>query len=121
MDSQYDRNAFWSDFARRLEERMARRAARWQARAERRAARYEPRAGWSGGSGPGAFTPQPQGGRDPVLQAQVDAMARTIRELTERVAVLEKLTTDPETKLREEIEKLRREDSYKDVGEGRGP
>jgi sirohydrochlorin ferrochelatase len=120
MDSQYERNAFWSDFARRFEERMARRAARWQARAERRAARYERWAGWSGRMGPGAFTPPPQGGRDPALQAQVDAMARTIRELTDRVVVLEKVTTDPETKLREEIEKLRREDSHKDAGEGRG-
>jgi hypothetical protein len=121
VDSSYDRNQrneFWADFARRFEERMARRAARWQARAERRAARYERWAGGPGSMGPGmgsgAFTPQ--GGSDRALQAQVDAMTKTIRELTDRVAVLEKLSTDPETKLREEIEKLRREDA----GEGRG-
>ncbi len=107
----YNRNEFWSDFARRFEERMARRAERWQARAERRAARYERWSGWSGAMGPGSFTPPPQGGQGRGLEAQVEAMAKTIRDLTERVATLEKLSVDPETKLREEIEKLRREDA----------
>lgn len=123
MDSSYDRdkrNAFWTDFAHRFEERMARRAERWQARAERRAARDERRyarwAGWHGMGpgfgafgGPGGFR-APHGQDDPALKSQIDAMAQTIRELTERVAVLEKLSTDPEAKLREEIEKLRRDD-----------
>lgn len=113
MDSQYkpndyNRNEFWSDFARRFEERMARRAERWQARAERRAARYER---WAGYSGMGAGSFAPQGGQDRALQAQVEAMAKTIRDLTERVATLEKLSVDPETRLRDEIEKLRREDT----------
>ena len=115
MDSQYkpndyNRHAFWTDFARRFEERMARRAARWQARAERRAARHERWAGWSGAMGQAGFAPPPQAGQDRGLQAQVEAMAKTIRDLTDRVATLEKLSVDPEMKLREEIEKLRRED-----------
>jgi hypothetical protein len=129
MDNQYNRNEFWSDFARRFEERMARRAERWQARAERRAARDERRyghwAGWRHGMGAGMFGGPggfgaPHDGPDPALKAQVDAMARTIRELTERVAVLEKLSVDPEAKLREEIEKLRREDADRDSAEGHG-
>jgi hypothetical protein len=130
VDSSYDRNRrneFWSDFARRFEERMARRAERWQARAERRAARDEQRYGrWSGwhGMGPGFGGPggfgAPRHEPDHGLQAQVEAMAQTIRELTDRVAVLEKLSTDPEAKLREEIEKLRREDTRRDSGEDRG-
>jgi hypothetical protein len=131
LDSSHDRNQrneFWADFARRFEERMARRAERWQARAERRAARDERRHGrWAawhgmgpGFGGPGGFG-APGRETDSGLQAQVDAMAQTIRDLTARVAVLEKLSTDPEAKLREEIEKLRREDSGKSSGEGGQP
>jgi hypothetical protein len=129
VDSSYDRdkrNAFWADFAHRFEERMARKAERWQARAERRAARDERRySRWSGwhGMGPGFGGPGfggPHRGEDPALKTQMDAMAQTIRELTDRVAVLERLSTDPEAKLREEIEKLRREDAAKPTGEDRG-
>lgn len=114
MDSPYNRQEPWADFARRFEERMARRAERWQARAERRAARGHGCGAARGGAD--WSDPSPRESEERNLRDKVEAMAKTIQALGERVGVLEKLAADPEAALRAEIEKLRREDG---VG-GRG-
>ncbi|MBI1359177.1 MAG: hypothetical protein GC155_02715 [Alphaproteobacteria bacterium] len=107
MDGKYNREEFWTDFARRWEERIARRAERWQARQERRAARY---AAWGSGAGSAGrgYGYQRQNHE---LEAKVEAMTKTIEQLTERITTLEKLAVDPDARLAAEIERLRREDN----------
>ncbi len=113
MDGRYNREEFWTDFARRWEERIARRAERWQARQERRAARY---AAWGAGMGGAGYGyGRASQTRNHELEAKVEAMTKTIEQLTERINTLEKLAVDPDARLASEIEKLRREDVQRDA------
>ena len=131
-DRSYDRHDgpaedFWSDFHSRWEARRARRAERYARRAQRyaeRGARYarwaQHSAYWSGfaqdiahGVVSGVASARARAGSAGTLadiRAKVEEMARDLKDLANRVAALEKLATDPDQRLREEIEKLRRED-----------
>ena|ERR1700754_2498566 len=107
MHSEHDP---WAEYRKRREEwrarRQERRAAWREMRAARRAAWH---VHWGNHSLGGGWEQAPA--ENPGTKAMIADMQATINRLLERVAVLEKLATDDDRRIADEIEKLREKGS----------